>query len=58
VTLTRAGFLNDPKLFSEVEAKMSESSADNNDPTLKIENIILSVWEYFCINEKTLQKLC
>jgi len=26
--------LNDPILISEVEAKMSKSSADNNDPTL------------------------
>jgi len=37
--------LNDPNLISEVEVKMSESSADNNDPTLKIENIILNVWD-------------
>ena len=35
---------------SFVEGKISESSGDNNDPTLKIENIILNAWDYVSIN--------
>ena len=37
-------------LISEVEGTISESSADNNDYTLKIDNIILNVWDYLHIN--------
>ena len=53
-TLSRAGFLNDPNLISEVEAKMS---ADNNDPTLKIKNIILNVWNSLPNNFVSMKKL-
>ena len=44
-------------MFSEVEVKMSESSADNNDPTLKIENIIFNVWDSLPNNFVSMKKL-
>ena len=50
-------FFIDPNLISEVEAKMSESSADNNAPTLKIENIILNVWDSLPNNFVSMKKL-
>jgi len=36
---------------------MSERSADNNDPTLKIENITLNVWDSLPNNFVSMKKL-